>query len=265
MKAKYIFIIAFSFFSSLLFANNAEKKLEIGIDEKLGNQIPLETEFYDEQGYLVSLKDVITKPTIVAFVYFDCPGICTPILNEITTIVNHLDLEIGRDYQIVTVSFDETEKPELAASKKKSYFGLLKKDIPQNSWKFLTGDSVSIRKFTNAAGFMFKRDKGEFLHVGAITILSPEGKVARYLYGTQYLPFDVKMAITEASEGKTGPTIAKLLKLCYAYDPAGQTYTLNVTRISGGVILLLVTIFVIFFIVKPKKVNQNTEVEKSKK
>ena len=118
MKAKYIFIIAFSFFSSLLFANNAEKKLEIGIDEKLGNQIPLETEFYDEQGYLVSLKDVITKPTIVAFVYFDCPGICTPILNEITTIVNHLDLEIGRDYQIVTVSFDETEKPELAASKK---------------------------------------------------------------------------------------------------------------------------------------------------
>jgi protein SCO1/2 len=103
---------------------------EVGIDDKVGAQIPLQTQFYDERGYLVSLQDVITKPTILNFVYFKCPGLCSPILTELTSIVNKMDMQIGQDYQIVTISFDETEKPELAASKKENYMALLNGNIP---------------------------------------------------------------------------------------------------------------------------------------
>src|SRR3990172_5758173 len=122
-------------------SDSTQRKIEIGIDEKIGQTIPLNLEFFDEKGYQVALKDIMKKPTILNFVYFRCPGICSPILTELTTIVNHLDMAIGKDYQIVTVSFDETEKPDLADAKKTNYLTLLNKQIPDESWKFLTGDS----------------------------------------------------------------------------------------------------------------------------
>jgi protein SCO1 len=226
---------------------------EVGIDDKVGAQIPLQTQFYDERGYLVSLQDVITKPTILNFVYFKCPGLCSPILTELTSIVNKMDMQIGRDYQIVTISFDETEKPELAASKKENYMALLNGNIPDPAWKFLTGDSASIRAVTNAAGFLFRREGDNFLHAGAIIVISPQGRVTRYLYGTQYLPFDVKMALVEAGEGRTGPTINKLLRYCYSYNPEGRTYVMNVTRIAGTGLLVIVLGFIVFLRMKPKK------------
>jgi protein SCO1 len=234
-------------------AQTAPVKPEIGIDDKLGAQLPMQTQFYDEHGYLVSLKDIITEPTILNLVYFKCPGICSPILTELTTIVNHLDMEIGREYQIVTISFDETEKPELAEAKRENYMSLVNKSIPENSWKFLTGDSASIRAVTNAAGFLFRRDGDNFIHAGAIIVLSPQGKVTRYLYGTQYLPFDVKMALVEANEGRPSPTINKLLKYCFSYNPEGRTYALNVRRIAGTGILVLAAAFVMFLRMKPRK------------
>jgi len=253
---KKISVFVLLVFSSLMsLAKDSTQKIEIGIDEKIGQTIPLDVEFFDEKGYLVALKDVIKKPTILNFVYYRCPGICSPILIELTTIVNHIDLEMGRDFQILTVSFDEREKPELAAAKRENYFGLLKKQIPDDSWKFLTGDSAAIHRLTDAAGFMFKREGNDFLHAGAIIAVSPEGKIARYLYGTQYLPFDVKMAITEASEGRTGPTITKILSYCYSYNPDGRKYVFDVTRVAGAVILLFAVAFVVYLTVKPKKVQ----------
>ncbi|MDD8017975.1 MAG: SCO family protein [Bacteroidota bacterium] len=239
----------------IMSADDLAKKIEIGIDEKIGQTIPLNLEFYDENGYLVALKDIVKKPTILNFVYFRCPGICSPILTELTAIVNHIDMEMGKDFQIVTVSFDEREKPELAHAKRDNYFTLLNKKIPGESWKFMTGDSASIRQLTNASGFMFKREGDNFLHAGAIIVISPQGKIARYLYGTQYLPFDVKMAVTEASEGRTGPTITKLLQYCYSYNPEGRRYIFNVTRVSGAVIILFAAVFVVYLTVKPKKVQ----------
>lgn len=243
-------------FLSLAFRAQGEtvqSKPEIGIDDKLGAQIPLQTQFYDEKGYLVSLKDIIAKPTILNFVYFKCPGICSPLLTELTAIVNHLDMEIGKDYQIVTISFDENEKPDLAEAKRENYLSLVNKSIPDNSWKFLTGDSASIRAVTNAAGFLFRREGTNFIHAGAIIIISPQGKVTRYLYGTQYLPFDVKMALVEANEGRPSPTINKLLKYCFSYNPEGRTYAFNVRRIVGTALLVLVAGFVVFLRMKPKK------------
>ena len=241
--------------TGLVSANDTTKKVEIGIDEKIGDVLPLNTMFFDESGNFVSLKEIVKKPTILNFVYYRCPGICSPILTELTTIVNFHEMEIGKDYQIVTISFDDREKFELAAAKRDNYMALVKKNIPPESWKFLTGDSASISQLTQAAGFNFKRVGNDFIHAGALIIISPEGKIARYLNGTKFLPFDVKMALTEASEGRTGPTITKLLAYCYSYNPEGRTYVFNVTRVMGGMILLFAAVFIVYLTAKPKKVQ----------
>jgi protein SCO1 len=171
----------------------------------------------------------------------------------LSRVVDQMDLEPGKDFQIVTISFDHREKSDLAASKKESYLSSLHRKIDPAGWRWFTGDSVSIQRLTDSAGFYFKRDGENFIHAGALIVLSPTGKVTRYINGIQYLPFDVKMAVIEAAEGRTGPTIAKLLKFCYSYDPEGRTYALNVTRVSGVIIVVLVLIFVGVFVFRPKK------------
>jgi len=225
---------------------------KIGIEEHLGTVLPLEVEFFDEQGYPTALQKVINKPTILTFVYFRCPGICSPLLTELSRMVDQISLEPGKDYQIVTISMDHREKPDMAASKKESYLSSMHRKIDPAAWRWFTGDSASIQRVTDSAGFYFKRDGDVFIHAGALIILSPAGKVTRYINGIQFLPFDVKMAVLEAAEGRTGPTIAKLLTFCYSYDPVGRTYALNVTRVSGIVILFLVLVFVGVFILRPK-------------
>ena len=231
----------------------AQSHPKIGIEEKLGQTIPLDQELYDETGHLVSLKSLVNKPTIFTFVYFRCPGICTPLLNELTKIVDKTDLVLGKDYQIITISFDHRETPDIAAGKKDSYFNLLKKQEDPDGWRFLTADSMTIQRVTDGAGFYFMRSGNDFVHAGALIVVSPEGKITRYINGIQYLPFDVKMAVYEASTGKVGPTIAKLLNFCYSYNPSGHTYSLNFMRISFVVTLGLVGAFVIVFIARPRK------------
>ena len=167
--------------AGLVFADETERKIEIGIDEKIGQTLPMDLTFFNEKGYQVTLKEIVKKPVILNFVYYRCPGICSPILTELTSIVNFMDLEIGKDYQIITLSFDEREKPELAAAKRESYFNLLKKSIPDESWTFLTGDSATIRTLTDAAGFMFKREGNDFILSGGFMAVCAEWKIARYL------------------------------------------------------------------------------------
>ncbi len=226
---------------------------KVGIQEKLGQTIPLDQELYDETGHLVSLKSLVNKPTIFTFVYFRCPGICTPLLNELTKVIDKTDLVLGKDYQIITISFDYRETPDIAAGKKDNYLQLLKKPEDPNGWRFLTGDSLTIQRVTDGAGFYFTRTGNDFIHAGALIIVSPEGKITRYINGIQYLPFDVKMAVYEASTGKVGPTIAKILTFCFSYNPEGRTYSLNVMRIAFVLTLGFVGVFVIVFIVRPKK------------
>jgi protein SCO1 len=225
----------------------------IGIVEKLGDTLPLGTMLYDEKGMPVALKDVLKKPAVFTFVYYRCPGICSPLLTELSRVVDKLDLEIGRDYQIITISFDKREKPPLAGEKKANYLAALKKPIDPDGWRWFTADSASIMALTDAAGFYFRAEGNDYGHAGALIVVSPEGKITRYINGVQYLPFDVKMAVMEASEGRTGPTIAKLVQYCYRYDPNSGSYTMNVTRIGGLVVVALVAVFVMVFIVKPKK------------
>ena len=238
---------------------------EIGISEKLGETLPLEKEFYDESGNLVTLRSLITKPTIVTFVYFRCPGICTPLLTELSHMVEKMDIEPGKDYQIISLSFDHRDDPELAADKKESYLSAIARPVPAQAWRFLTGDSLTIRSVADAAGFYYKRDGNEWIHAGALIIVTPDGKITRYINGISYLPFDVKMALLEASDGRVGPTIATVLKFCYSYDPVGRTYALNITRIAMVLILILVGIFVSVFIVLPrmKKLERHVRYGKS--
>jgi protein SCO1/2 len=259
MKNFLLIYLLFTLFSFKIFAN--EKQIEVGIDEQLGKTIPMQEYFVDENGDRVLLKDLFTKPTVFAFVYYNCPGICSPLLMELTNVINKTDLVIGVDFNIVVISMDELETPSDALTKKQTFFQAFDRTVPPESWKFLTGDSATIKKIADAAGFHFKRQGKDFLHNGAFIFIDNQGKICRYLFpsytdrrGFGILPFDFKMAVLETSEGKVSPTMAKVLQLCFRYDPEGKTYVLSFTRIFGAGILILIGIFVFVFLrVKRKK------------
>ena len=240
------------------------KKIEIGIDEQLGKELPLNLYFTDEMGNKKELGEFITGPTALAFVYYECPGICSPLMTSIAEVVNKVNMVPGENYNIITLSIDEFEKPALAADKKHNYMKLIEKKLPESAWRFLTGDSVSIKTVTDAAGFYFKREGTQFIHSGAVIFISEEGKICRYLFpsysdskGYSILPFDFKMALVETSEGKATPTIARMLQFCFSYDPEGKTYALNLTRIFGAGILFMAIIFVLYVTIKPKKKDKS--------
>ncbi len=235
-------------------------KFDVGIDEKLGETIPLDLSFLDEYGKPVTLRSLFTKPTLLTLVYYRCPGICSPLLTGVSEVVDRMDMEAGKDFNIVTISFSPKEDYIMASGKKKNYTDLMKKRIPEASWRFLTGDSLSIAKITDAVGFRYQKQGDDYMHGAVVTVLSPEGKISRYLYGTDYLPLDVKLALTEAAEGKSVPAINKLLKLCYSYDPDGRKYVLNFTRIVGGIMIVLIAGFVLLLTMKKKKNNKNIPV-----
>ena len=250
------------FLLSLLYvtASIADDHIQIGIDEKLGSYLPLDAQFNDENGNPVTLKELITGPTVISLVYYQCPGICNPLLFALSDVVNKSDLEQGYDYNIISISFDEFETPEIALKKKTEYFSGLAQDVPSESWSFLTGDIKNIKKVTDGAGFYFKREGKELRHAGALLFVDKKGKICRYLFpgyteshGYGILPFDFKMAVLETSEGKESPTIARMLRFCFSYDTEGQKYALNFTRIFGAAILLFAIGFVLVIKFKPKK------------
>ncbi len=240
--------------STVLFAGEQPKK-EVGFDEKLGEEVPLDLKFLDEHGQAVSLKQLFDKPVLLCLVYYRCPGLCSPLLKGVAEVVDKIDLEAGNDFRIVTISFDPKETYLTAAEKKNNYLASMKKQIPYDSWSFLIGDSLNVAKITDAVGFRYMPQGNDYIHGAALMSISPQGKIARYLYGITYQPLDVKMALIEASEGRTGPTISKLLQICYSYDPEGKTYVLNITRIAGGSVMFFIAIFVLVFVIRKKKNN----------
>jgi len=250
-------LFIFVFLSERIYADEPPQKKDIGIDEKLGETIPLDLSFLDEYGQPVRLKELFTKPTIFMVVYYRCTGLCSPLMNGVADVVDNMDLQPGKDYNIVTISFDPSETYLMASEKKKNYFDEMKKRIPDASWHFLVGDSASDAKITDAIGFRYIKQGNDYIHSTAIVAVSPQGKIARYLYGVDFNPFDVKLALIEASEGRTGPTISKLVKLCYSYDPEGRKYVLNITRIAGSGILFMLAVFAVIISIKRIKKNKN--------
>jgi protein SCO1/2 len=214
------------------------KQGTLGIDEQLGRSVPLDATFNEENGHPVRLGQLINKPTILALVYLHCRNVCSILLENLADTLDKLPAEPGKDYVALAISFDENEKPALALKNKEMYLKMIQRPFPETAWRFLTGDRENIRKLTEAVGFHFKRVGEDFEHPVALVILSPEGKITRYMNGTDMLPFDLKMALVEAKEGRIGPTISKVLRFCFSYDPKAKKLVFNVLRVTGVVTLL---------------------------
>jgi len=220
----------------------------VGFVEKTGSTIPLDIEFIDEDGRVVKLSELFHTPVLLTLVYYRCPGICTPLLSGVADAIKNLSLNPGRDYQVVTISFDDTEKFELAREKKGNYLNVLKPDFPPSAWRFLTGNRESINRITSAVGFNYKKEGDEFVHPAGVVVLTGEGRIVRYLYGTEFLPFDFQLSIIEASKGNVLSPVNRALRLCYKYDPKSRRYVFDVLKISALSSLLVAGGFFVFLI-----------------
>jgi protein SCO1/2 len=207
---------------------------DVGIDQKLNNQIPLQLEFREETGKAVRLGDYFgDKPVVLALVYYDCPMLCTMVLNGLLDTLKELKFNVGEQFNVVTISFDPTEKPSLAAAKKAVYVGLYGRTGAGDGWHFLTGDWGSIRQLTQAVGFRYNYDRQtkQYVHATSIMVLTPQGRLARYFYGIQYPAGNLRLGLVEASRGRIGSPVDELLLYCSQYDPGTGKYSVIISRV----------------------------------
>jgi protein SCO1/2 len=222
---------------------------EVSIAQRLNEPIPPEIIFRDENGQTVHLGDYFgTKPIVLSLVYFDCPALCTEVLNGELRTMKAISLDLGKDFDAITVSFEPKDTPELAKAKRDVYAGQYGRPGARENWHFLTGDQPSIDALTQAAGFHYAYDSAsrQYAHAAAILVLTPHGRIARYFYGVQYPGRDVRLGLVEASEGKIGTPTDHALLYCYQYDPATGKYGLivmNVVRAAGVLTVLVLGIF----------------------
>ena len=231
---------------------------EIGFDQNLDQPVPLDAVFTDEHGRMVRLREYFgTRPVVLAFAYYDCPMLCTLVLNGLTSALSVTSLEPGKDFEIVTVSFDSRDTPATAAAKKASYLERYKRAGAVTGWHFLTAGQPSIDRLTKAAGFRYvwDSDTRQFAHPTGIVVLTPDGRLARYLFGVEYGPRDLRFAIVEASAGKVGTPVDSLLLFCYHYDPMTGRYGLIVMRalrVAGAATVLALGTFILIMVRREK-------------
>ena len=253
---RIIFSIALLLTAAGIFAQGpGNEELEVGVVEHLNDTVPLDAYLFDINGDTVYLRELYDKPTLINFVYYRCPGICSPLMDGLAEVIDKSDLVIGEDYQLLTISFDPRESSMLARRKKNNYLNLMeKKEQAEKGWTFYTADSINVHRLTEATGFKYKPTGNAFIHSATVIVTSPSGKITRYMNGIYFLPFDLKMSVLDASEGKTGTTINKVLQYCYSYDPEGQEYVLNITKVAGTLIIFIgLIIFLVLVLSKRKK------------
>jgi protein SCO1/2 len=206
---------------------------DVGLDQRLNEQVPLDLVFVDETGAEVSLGNVIDgKPAVLALVYHQCPMLCNLSQDGLVRSLRALSLSAGKDFTVITVSFDPREGPELAAAKKKVYLEHYGRAGAERGWHFLTGSEQSIRRLTESVGFRYAWDQqtGQYAHAAGIVVLTPEGKISRYFYGVEYPPRDLRLGLVEASANKIGSATDRVLLFCYQYDPTTGKYGLVIMR-----------------------------------
>jgi protein SCO1 len=224
---------------------------EVGFDQRLSERVPLDITLRDEDGRAVRLGDFFgRRPVVLTLVYYECPMLCTQVLNSLVGALMVLTLEPGKDFELVTVSFDPRETPALAAQKKATYLERYKRPGAERAWHFLTGDEPSIKRLTAAVGFryVYDNDIRQFAHPSGITVLTPDGRLSHYLYGIEYGPRDLRFALVDASAGKIGTPIDKLLLYCYHYNPATGRYgfvVMTIVRAAGIATVLSIVTFII--------------------
>jgi protein SCO1/2 len=227
---------------------------DVKIEQKLNQQLPLDLTFRDETGREVKLGEFFgRKPVVLAFVYYDCPMLCTQVLNGMVTSFRVLPFQIGKEFEVVTVSLDPRETNALAAAKKNVYINYLPEQMhagANDGWHFLTGDQSSIAQLTDAVGFRYHYDEAtkQFAHASAVMVATPEGRLSRYFYGIDYSARDLRLALIESSQDKIGSPMDQLLLYCYHYDPATGKYGASVMKAVriGGVATLLALIAMLF-------------------
>ncbi len=235
----------------------------IGIEQRLEAQVRMNLAFMDEEGNQIQLGDYLgDRPAILALVYYECPMLCNLVLDGVEAVIDAMKLEVGEDYDVITVSIDPGETPELAAQKKANHLARLGREGAERGWHFLTGDEVGIDILASTVGFNYAYDPAsdQYAHAAGIMVLTPLGQVARYYYGIEYIPRDVEFGLVEASEGRIGGIVDQLLLLCFAYDPSTGKYGLLIFRtiqfVSTLMILGFVAMYTIFYL-RSRKTRKN--------
>lgn len=237
-----------------MLAGEKAKELEgVGIEEKTGTFLDLNLTFKDENGETVTLGKYINGghiPVIISPVYYNCPGLCNFHLNGLTDGLKLMDWSVGDKFKVLAVSFDSKETPELALKKKASYMKVYNRPGTEHGWSFLTGDEATIQALTAALGFKFKwnADANEWAHASAAIVITPDGKISRYLPGIMFDPKDVKLAINEASNGKVGTFVDQLVLYCFQYNPHQSKYTLyafNIMKLGGALMVLMLALWLL--------------------
>ncbi|HTR47582.1 MAG TPA: SCO family protein [Verrucomicrobiae bacterium] len=218
---------------------------DVGIDQKLNNSIPLDLTFRDEHGKAVVLAQYFgSKPVILTLVYYNCPMLCTQVLNGLDRSLQQIPMSIGKDFDVLTVSIDPTDQPVLAEAKQAVYTGMYRRPGAAEGWHFLTGEDSQIKQLAAAVGFRyaFDPDSKQYAHASGIMLLTPEGKISRYFYGVTYPERDMRLGLVEASEGKIGSPVDQVLLFCYHYDPHTGKYGLLISRVIqiGGVATVVI-------------------------
>ncbi len=250
------FLVGFFVLSQINFVFSAEslpvELQEVGLEEHLGNFVSPSIPFRDEKNQPVLLGDFFDKthPVILNLVYFECPNLCGFLLNGLMDSLNKMNWSVGDQFQMVTVSIDPTEDAPLASQKKQNYLKAYHRPSAEQGWHFLTGKEADIKKLAAEVGFKYKydEDQKQYAHGAVIFILTPEGKISRYLYGIQFNPQDVKLALLEASKGKIGNLVDRFLMFCYHYDPKGRQYALyavNMMKIAAALTVIGIVILVL--------------------
>jgi protein SCO1/2 len=261
----FLFFLAFSPVSEVR-AEEPKKPLtpadvirEVGFEQRLEAQLPLDAGFRDETGRAVTLREYAGKrPLVLALVYYDCPMLCTLILNGLTSSLKAVNLDAGIDFDVVAVSFDPRETPELAAGKKQAHVKEYGRAGSERGWHFLTGDAEAIRQVTEAAGFKYYWDEEsqQFAHASGVIVVTPEGRLARYFYGIEYAPRDLRLGLVEASAGKIGSRVDRMLLYCFHYDPASGKYSLavmNIVRVLGTATVALIVGFILVMLRRERR------------
>lgn len=222
---------------------------QVGLDQRLGTQVPLDLQFRDEHGEFVQLGELCgERPIILTLVYFRCPMLCTQVLNGVLRTSQAIRLSIGTDYDIVSVSIDPRETPAMAAAKKEQYVHRYRRDGAEKGWHFLTGEQPAIEELARAVGYRYQYDSrsDQYAHSSGIIVLTPDGRVSRYFYGIDYPPGEVRLGLVESSQGRIGTAVDKILLLCFHYDPATGRYGLVIARaiqLAGTATVLVLAAF----------------------
>jgi len=235
----------------------------VGIDDKTGQTIPADITLLDENGSEVRFGDLLGRPVILNLVYYTCDHICPQVMEGLARVLPSLSMTPDRQYRILTVSFDETDTPKIARSRKHDYLTALGKPFPEAAWRFLTASKASIDRLTEATGFRFRRDSHGFIHPSVLILLSPQGKIVKYMQVTKYTygqaypvtfsPFDLDVALTEAAQGKAVTTVQRAVLYCFAHEPPGLEKFFGILSIVGIVTLAAMAAFFVYLKVTEKR------------